>query len=116
LAEARITSFAKRRTRGNGGSVERSTRFSIVEHALGDVAERLRELEPSPATDDLRAQAHQLEAAVLLWEEHPPDEPTRIALLKRVLDLNIDIMRAGGERAKTSSEELDPDDDYPKIV
>ena len=95
---------------------ERSTRFSIVEHALGDVVERLRELEPSDETDDLRAQAHQLEAAVLLWETNPPDEPTRVALLKRVLDLNIDIMRAGGGRGTTDADELAPESDYPKIL
>jgi hypothetical protein len=99
--------------------VERSTRFSIVEHALGDVAERLRELAPGEETDELRAQAHQLEAAVSLWETHPPDEPTRVALLKRVLDLNIEIMRAGGDRATTDASELEPDhddDDYPKSL
>jgi hypothetical protein len=95
---------------------ERSTRYSIVEHALGDDVERLRELEPSEQTDDLRAQAHQREAAVALWETIPPDEPTRVALLKRVLDLNIDIIRAGGGRGTTDSEELAPDDDYPKSV
>lgn len=87
-----------------------------MEHALGDVAERLRELAPGEETDDLRAQAHQLEAAVSLWEANPPDEPTRVALLKRVLDLNIDIMRAGGERSKTDADELEPDDDYPKSI
>lgn len=87
-----------------------------MEHALGDVAERLRELAPSEETDELRAQAHQLEAAVSLWETNPPDEPTRVALLKRVLDLNIEIMRAGGERSKTDADELEPDDDYPKSL
>jgi hypothetical protein len=78
--------------------VERSTRFSIVEHALGDVAERLRELVPGEETQ-------------------PPDEPTRVALLKRVLDLNIEIMRAGGDRPTTDATELGPDDDdYPKSL
>jgi hypothetical protein len=100
--------------------LERSTRFSIVEHALGDVAERLRELPPSEETDELRSQAHQLEAAVCLWEAHPPDEPTRVALLKRVLDLNIEIIRAGGappsSDASAHSRDPEDDDDYPKSL
>ena len=88
-----------------------------MEHALGDVGERLRELEPSEETNDLRARAHQLEAAVSLWETNPPDEPTRVALLKRVLDLNIDIIRAGGGRTTADADEAAPDsDDYPKSL
>jgi hypothetical protein len=96
--------------------VERSTRFSIVEHALGDVGERLRELEPTRETDALREQARQLEAEMLLWEERPPDEPTRVALLKRVLDLNIEIIRAGGAPATTPVDDAESDDDYPKSL
>ena len=98
--------------------MERSTRFSIVEHALGDVMERLDELAPNEETNELRSRAHELDAAMALWEAHPPDEPTRIALLKRVLDLNIEIMRAGGGRGTTNTDELDPDhdDDYPKSL
>jgi hypothetical protein len=101
---------------------ERSTRFSIVEHALGDVVERLRELEPSQQTTALAAQARALEAEVVLWSEHPPGEEVRIELLKRVLDLNIEIIRAGGGgRSKTDPHELSPDDlesddDYPRSL
>lgn len=96
--------------------MERSTRFSIVEHALGDVGERLRELEPTRETDVLREQARQLEAEMQLWEKQPPDEPSRVALLKRVLDLNIEIMRVGGAPATTHADEAESDDDYPKSL
>jgi hypothetical protein len=95
--------------------VERSTRLSILEHALTDVVERLQELAPSTDTEALRALARQYETEMAIWEEHPPDEATRVALLKRVLDLNVEVIRAGGPEPKVDADDAeDPDDDYPQ--
>ena len=100
-----------------GSVVERSTRFSIVEHALADVDERLEELAPGPETERLRALARALGVETALWEAHPPDEPTRVALLTRVLDLNIEIIRAGGGAPSVELSEDDfEEDDYPKSL
>jgi hypothetical protein len=96
--------------------VELSTRFSILEHALADVFERLAELAPGPERELLRARAAQLEAELELWERRPPDEPTRVALLTRVLDLNVEVIRAGAPPSKSSVEAAESDDDYPKKV
>jgi hypothetical protein len=96
--------------------VEPSTRFSILEHALADVFERLDELAPGPERELLRARAGQLESELVLWERLPPDEPTRVALLTRVLDLNVEVIRAGGVPSKSSLDAADGDDDYPKKV
>jgi hypothetical protein len=94
--------------------VEPSTRFSILEHALADVVERLAELAPGPQTELLRARAGQLETELVLWERSPPDEPTRVALMTRVLDLNVEVIRAGGPPSTSTIEAADSDDDYPK--
>lgn len=78
-----------------------STRLSILEHALGDVLERLRELPSTTELDALRRRAKQYERAMDEWRAHPPDEEQRAALLKSVLDLNVEVMRIAGPRPKT---------------
>ena len=76
--------------------MERSTRLSILEHALTDTVERLAELPPSADIDRMRALASEYELQVERWPEAPPDEATRIALLKKVLDLGVAVIQAGG--------------------
>ena len=99
-------------------TVERSIRLSILEHAFADVAERLRELPPSRDAEALRSLARQYESELSLWKEHPPEESKRVALLKHVLDLNVQIIRAGGPPSTSIDEEAagDSDDDFPKFV
>lgn len=97
-------------------SVDRSIRLSILEHALSDVLERLPELAPSTDADALRALARQYATEMALWEEHMPDESVRTALLKRVLDLNVEVIRAGAPPSSKRPAEMDPEDDYPKSV
>jgi hypothetical protein len=100
--------------------VERSTRLSILEHALADVAERLEELPPSQDADALRALARQYETERALWEEHPPDEETRAAVLESVLELSVRVIKAPGATPRPPPEQ-DPDedpgeDDFPKVL
>ena len=99
-------------------TVDRSTRLSILEHALADVIERLAEVPPNRDVEKLRALASQYETEVSRWEEHPPEESKRAALLKSVLDLNVAVIRAG---ARASSSDMgtagEPDDeDFPKPI
>jgi hypothetical protein len=94
--------------------VERSTRLSIVEHAIEDVRERLADVPPSKDREKLEALVRQYGMEVELWQEHPPDEQTRGALLKNVLDLSVRVIEAGGPARRAKAEEPDSDDDYPK--
>ena len=94
--------------------VERSTRLSILEHALADVVERLGELPPTSDADALRKLAQQYTTEMAVWEHHPPEEAKRVALLKSVLDLNVQVIRAGGRPKAADADEGDAEDDYPK--
>jgi hypothetical protein len=69
-----------------------STRLSIVEKSLADSLERLSELPPGPRVRELRAKAEGFERALRAWSVRPPTEEQRTALLKLVLDLNVDVM------------------------
>jgi uncharacterized protein (DUF2384 family) len=96
--------------------VELSTRFSILEQALADVVERLAELAAGPERELLRARAAQLESELARWKLRPPDEPTRVALLTRVLDLNVEVIRAGKPRPRSAIDTAQIDRDHPKKV
>lgn len=98
-------------------SVEESTRISIVEHALHDTLERLAELPRRPDVEQLRAQAGELERQVRAWDARPPDEETRVSLLRKVLDLNVAVIRAGGERPDAPAADRDEEqEEYPRPV
>lgn len=96
--------------------MEQSTRRSIVEYALADVEERLEELPATGDAESLRALARQYASEMERWEKHPPDESRRVALLKSVLDLNVDVIRAGAQTPKADDDagDADADDEYPK--
>jgi hypothetical protein len=74
-----------------------STRLAIVDHALIDTIERLAELPPGPRVRELRAKAEGFERALRTWSARPPTEEQRSALLKLVLDLNVEVMSLGRE-------------------
>jgi hypothetical protein len=80
----------------NGGRAKpASTRLAIVEKSLADTMERLRELAPGPRTRELHAKAEGFERALRAWSVRPPTEEQRAALLKLVLDLNVEVMKVG---------------------
>ena len=87
-----------------------TTRFSIVEQSLADVLERLEELPRNAATDALRARATAFEREVQTWNVAKPSVDARQELLTKVLDLNVEVIRAGGVRA---SDELDSESAIP---
>lgn len=95
--------------------MEQSTRLSILEHALADVVERLDELPRSKDAEALRTLARRYETELERWEREPPDEDTRRALLKDVLDLEVEVIRAGG-RVKAPDESDDADDAFPRPI
>jgi hypothetical protein len=74
-----------------------STRLAIVERSLNDTIERLGELAPSPRVRELRTKAEGYERALRAWSVRPPTEEQRSALLKLVLDLNVEVMTLGRE-------------------
>jgi len=78
--------------------VPESTRLSILEHALAEILERLDGLPASRDTEALRVLARQYESEVASWQREPPDEAARSKLLKRVLDLNVLVIRTGGAK------------------
>jgi hypothetical protein len=72
-----------------------STRLAIVEKSLQDTMERLRELPPGPRVRELKTKAEGFERALRAWSVRPPTEEQRGALLKLVLDLNVEVMALG---------------------
>jgi hypothetical protein len=76
-----------------------STRLAIVERSLADIVERLNEFPPGPRVRELRAKAEGFERALRAWSARPPTEEQRSALLKLVLDLNVETMAFGREEA-----------------
>ena len=74
--------------------------MAIVEHAVNDTLLRLRDLPPGPRVRELRAKAEGFERAVRAWAQMPPSEEQRAALLKLVLELNVEVMGLGKEMAR----------------
>ncbi len=77
------------------GSPKASTRLAIVEQALVDTLERLRDLQASPRVRELRAKAEGYERALRAWSTRPPTEEQRAALLRLVLELNVEVIALG---------------------
>jgi hypothetical protein len=69
-----------------------STRINIVEQSLEDVLQRLSELGSSAHTRELRAKAATYERVVKGWALTPPTEEQRQAMMKLVLELNVEVM------------------------
>lgn len=78
-----------------------STRLAIVEQSLNDTIERLNELPPGPRVRELRAKAEGFQRALRTWSVSPPTEEQRAALLKLVLDLNVEVMALGRSTTRT---------------
>ena len=78
--------------RPKSGSPKRSTRLNIVDQAIVDTLERLRDLPGSPRVRELRAKAEVYERALRAWTSRPPTEEARAALLKLVLELNMEAI------------------------
>ncbi len=72
-----------------------STRLAIVEKSLDDTVQRLSELPAGPRVRELRAKAEGFQRALRTWSVSPPTEEQRAALLKLVLDLNVEVMTLG---------------------
>jgi hypothetical protein len=78
-----------------GGPKAGSTRLAIVEQSLNDTLERLRELPAGPRVRELRAKVEGYQRALRAWTVRPPSEEQRAALLKLVLELNVEVMGLG---------------------
>ncbi len=77
---------------------KRSTRLNIVDQAIVDTLERLRDLPVSPRVRELRAKAEVYERALRAWTTRPPTEEARAALLKLVLELNVQAISLSKEQ------------------
>jgi hypothetical protein len=82
----------------SGGTKLRSTRLAIVEQALIDTTERLRDLPQGPRVREIRAKAEVYERALRAWTTRPPTEEARAALLKLVLELNVQAIALSKEQ------------------
>jgi hypothetical protein len=72
-----------------------STRLAIVEQAIVDTLERLQDLGASPRVRELRTKAEGYERALRAWSTRPPTEEQRSALLRLVLELNVEVIDLG---------------------
>jgi hypothetical protein len=79
----------------SGEPRSKSTRLAIVEQSLADTVERLQELPPGPRVRELRAKAEGYDRALRAWLLRAPTEEQRAALLKLVLELNVEVMKLG---------------------
>ena len=73
----------------------KSTRLSIVEHAIADVLLRLAEFPKTPRVRELRARAESYARAARGWAVTPPSEEQRTAMMKLVIDLSVVVMSEG---------------------
>jgi glutamyl-tRNA reductase len=72
-----------------------STRLAIVEQAIADTLERLQDLGASPRVRELRTKAEGYGRAQRAWATRPPTEEQRAALLRLVLELNVEVIDLG---------------------
>ena len=86
----------------SGSTKGRSTRLAIVEQSLADTVERLRELPAGPRVREFRAKAEGYERALKAWMLRAPTEEQRSALLRLVLELNVEVMEVGRGGGKTA--------------
>ena len=82
----------------------KSTRVSIAKQGLTDILERLSEMAPSPRVRELRAKAMAYERVVRNWDRSPPSEEQRAAMMKCVIDLNVETMDEGRKARNESGE------------
>jgi FAD/FMN-containing dehydrogenase len=85
----------------NSGSGHGSTRLAIVEKSLDDSIERLNELPAGPRVRELRTKAEGFQRALRTWTVNPPTEEQRAALLRLVLELNVEVIGLGRGASKT---------------
>ena len=76
-----------------------STRFSIVVQSLADSLHRLEELRATVRVRELRSKAQGYERQVASWDGNPPTEDDRAAMVKSVLELNVEVMTLGRKSA-----------------
>lgn len=74
-----------------------STRLSIVDQALSDIVERLAEMPLTPRVRELRIRATAFEKRVSAWEKAPPSDEERTEVMRLVLELSVEVMKAAHE-------------------
>jgi hypothetical protein len=72
----------------------------IVRGALDEAVARLDELSPSPEMRNLRVRALAYRAALDRWLVLPPSEEQRSALMRVVLELDIEVKRLAQTEAR----------------
>jgi hypothetical protein len=73
----------------------KSTRLAIVEQSLIDILDRLDGMGDAPKVRELRAKARICERIVRGWAAVAPTQEERGEMMKRVLQLNVEVMEAG---------------------
>jgi hypothetical protein len=73
----------------------KSTRLAIVEQSLIDILDRLDGMGDGLNVRELRSKARICERVVLGWAAVAPTQEERGEMMKRVLQLNVEVMEAG---------------------
>jgi hypothetical protein len=73
-------------------AANKSTRLNIVTQSLHDSLERLRDMPATARVRELRTKAQAYERAVRQWSIHPPSEEQRQAMVKLVIEMNMEVM------------------------
>jgi hypothetical protein len=72
-----------------------STEFAIVSQALADMMGRLTSAAQTPAVQQLAARANNYRRLVGGWDRSMPSEAERTMVVRNVLDMQIELMKAG---------------------
>lgn len=75
-----------------------SRRRSVVQSAIDSIARRIAAMPPSPEVEALHARAEACRQEAEAWTSSQPAAREKELLMKRLLDLHIEVLRA--ERPK----------------
>jgi hypothetical protein len=71
------------------------TEIGIIDQSLQDILGRLSAAPQTPSIQQIAGKAFAFRRKIASWMEDPPSQDEVSAVLKQVLDMQIDLMRAG---------------------
>ena len=82
------------------------TRFDVVRQAIDVLFRRLERVPSSDTTEELRARVRDCMRRAGEWSASPPPDRERDALMKRVLELHIELTKIEREVPQVAEGEL----------
>jgi glycerol-3-phosphate dehydrogenase len=83
----------------------RKTRFEVVREAIDVLFRRLERVPSSDRTGELRAAVRDCMRRAEEWSASPPPDRERDALMKRVLELHVELSNLERRVAQTAADE-----------